>query len=282
MTIAIENLNQADRVLHSLAQLIALTGTNCLPPQPDDSQANIGWNADLHRLEGRPFAVQDQSIRLTVDLPTFSLHFLDGADQPVASFRIENRAPAEAMAWWQTVLQGWNLTTAKPLNYQLGAAPVATETPYTRPQGLTDWANWRTTADEQLTILNALSGRESDVRIWPHHFDTGVYYSLPDETGTEQAAIWAGYGIADAVSSEPYFYLSGYNSRQAIDFSAATALTVGKWLVTPDWQGACLPVSDVAAPEQITRFFGESYAWLAAKLDEQPKIPAIHVAVETQ
>ncbi len=259
------HLNEADRMLHSLAQLIALTGTNLLPAQADDSQANIDWNADRHRLEGRAFAHNGQHLRLVIDLPTFSLRFLDENDRPVTSFMAEGKTPDEAAAWWQTVLHEWGFDTTKPLSYQLETAPVPPGTPYVRPAGLTEWANWRTVAHQQLITLNERSGRMSDIRIWPHHFDTGVYYVIPDEAGQEKAAIWAGYAIADVVSVEPYFYLSGYNSRQPIDFSTATALTSGTWLNRPDWQGAYLPVSDATDPGQIIPFYGESYAWMSEK-----------------
>ena len=266
MNPSINALNEADCTLHSLAQLIARTGTTQLPTQPDDSQANIDWNADRHRLEGRSFLQHGRLLKLVIDLSTFSLQFVADAGEPVASFAAGNRTPADATNWWQTVMQNWGLDTTKPLSYALTTAPILPTLPYTRPAGLMDWANWRTTASQQLTALNALSGRESEVRIWPHHFDTGVYYSIPDETGAEGAAIWAGYAIADSVCNEPYFYLSGYNSHSPIDFGAASGLTVGQWLTTPDWQGACLPVSDATAPDQISRFLGESYAWIAGNV----------------
>lgn len=265
MTPSIDHLNEADRILHSLAQLIALTGTNRLPGQPDDSQANIDWNADRHRLEGRAFTHNGQPLRLVIDLPTFSLQFLDENDQPVVSSMAGGKTPDEVVAWWQTVMQGWGFDTTKPLSYPLETAPIPPATPYIRPAGLTEWANWRTVAHQQLVLLNELSGRTSDIRIWPHHFDTGVYYSIPNEAGQERAAIWAGYAITDAVSAEPYFYLSGYNSRQPINFSTATVLTSGQWLDRPDWQGAYLPVSDAADPGQITPFYAESYAWISDK-----------------
>lgn len=115
-----------------------------------------------------------------------------------------------------------------------------------------------------LNALTIRSGRKSGVKTWPHHFDTGVHYAIPDETGIERAAIWAGFAIADTVSSEPYFYLSDYARRQSIDFNGANGLTTGQWLVAPGWQGAYLPVSRATNSEWINRFFEESYAWVNA------------------
>lgn len=53
-----DTLNLADKTLHCLAQLIALTGMQCLLQQADDSQTNMAWNYGLHWLEGRVFNAQ--------------------------------------------------------------------------------------------------------------------------------------------------------------------------------------------------------------------------------
>jgi hypothetical protein len=256
---------KTDKTLHSLAQYIALTGTNWLPNQPDDSHTNMVWNNERQRLEGRPFEREDQQIQLVVDTSTFSLLFVDGQQHVVASFPIEGKTPAEATSWWQSLMHDWGIVEIKGLNYTLAEPPVPNNTPYAYPVGLKAWGEWRKLAQTVLTTLNESSGQASEVRIWPHHFDTGVYYSFPGETGAEQAAIWAGYAIADAVSYEPYFYLSGYDSRQHIDFAATRPLTTGTWLNTPSWQGAILPISLVTGAEQINAFLSESYAWLADK-----------------
>ncbi|MBO0932329.1 hypothetical protein [Fibrella aquatilis] len=142
--------------------------------------------------------------------------------------------------------------------------PVALHTPYERPKGLTEWAHWRTIANTTLTTLNAQTGRTSDVRIWPHHFDTGVYYAVTDADGAETSAIWAGYSIADTVCNEPYFYLSGYRRDEPINFAVAPALTVGEWRNATNWQGAMLPVSHVSDTNVnvIDTFYLESNRWL--------------------
>ena len=264
---SIKDLNQTDRVLHSLAQLIALTGTNQLAAQPDDSQANMIWNSERTRLEGQPFEHKSQRIKLVIDLPTFSLQFLDENDSMLATFGAENKTPAETKVWWQTVMHDWGFNPTTPLNYQLDTDPIPLETQYTRPAGLNSWADWRTMANQTLANLNKVSAQTSDIRIWPHHFDTGVYYAISDELDKEQAAIWAGYAIADRVSAEPYFYLSGYNRQHPIDFTKASKLSTGYWLAGSEWQGAFLPVSQLIEPEQITHFLTESYTWLAVNAD---------------
>lgn len=255
-------LNLADQTLHSLSQLIALTAMQWLPSRPDDSQTNLVWNSDRRRLEGRPFTHNGHQIRLVIDTATFTLQFVDEREHVSAAFSPENRTPADATAWWISQMQAWGVVGINNVNYQLDHEPIAWQTVYERPVELQTWAHWRTTANTTLKALNEWSGQESEIRIWPHHFDTGVYYAQTDADGHEKAAIWAGYAIADAVCSEPYFYISGYKSGQPIDFTAAPALFLGEWRDTPNWKGALLPISDARREAHITLFLQESYRWL--------------------
>ncbi len=256
-------LNQADQTLHSLSQLLALTAMQGLPPRPDDSQTNLGWNSDLHRLEGRPFVQNSHLLRLVIDMATFTLQFVDEREHILAIFSPEKRTPAEATAWWKSQMQAWGMDGNKGLNYQLDHESITAQSVYERPDALPTWAHWRTTANTALLALNKYSKHESEVRIWPHHFDTGVYYAQTDADGNEKAAIWAGYAIADTLQNEPYFYLSGYRRGQSIDFAAAPVLSAGKWLNTPNWKGALLSISDADKEESLIQFFEEGYCWLA-------------------
>lgn len=259
------DLNQADQTLHSLAQLIALTGMQWLPLLADDSQTNMAWNSNLHQLEGRPFVYNGQQIRLVINTKTFTLYFVNDHEHVLSVFSPENRTATDATDWWKNQMQTWGISEIRGVNYQLHQDPVASQTVYT-PTGLTEWNEWRTIANTALQQLNEWSGRENEVRIWPHHFDTGVYYSQTNANGQEKAAIWAGYAIADALCDEPYFYLSGYNSVQPIDFASAPALSVGEWRNTSDWNGALLPISASNNAESIVVFFQESYSWLDKQL----------------
>lgn len=137
---------------------------------------------------------------------------------------------------------------------------------YEQPAGLKQWAEWRTITTNQLRALNEWSGLTSEIRIWPHHFDTGIYYAQNDAHGQEKTAIWAGYALADSISDEPYFYLSGYKRDEQINLLEAPPLSTGEWRQTSDWTGALLSISQVTTNEQITAFFQESYAWLQRSL----------------
>lgn len=266
MTTPINELNQVDKTMHSLAQLVALTAMQTLPALPDDSQTNMGWNHTQLRLEGRPISLNGQSAQLMIDTKSFTLQFVNEEGQLLAAFSLEGRTPTDAMNWWKARMQAWGFSDDMPLNYKLDHPPVAPDIPYTNLGGLPDWQHGRTLANQALEELNAWSGETSEVRIWPHHFDTGVYYSRVDDGGQERAAIWAGYAIADALNDAPYFYLSGYNRQQSLDFSGPTSFSIGAWRQTTDWQGALLSITDVTSPGQVRSFLQESYQWLKDQL----------------
>lgn len=253
-------LNRADQIMHSLAQLLALTAMQWLPTQPDDSQANLLWNSVQDRLESRAFTVGDHTIRLVIAIDSFTLYFVDEQEQVHAAFSVENRTPADALNWWTSQMQAWGLTDLNPLSYVLGTEPV--QTTYERPDVLPTWSHWRTVANRVLTTLTHETCQKSEVRVWPHHFDTGVYYAVTDAAGVEISAIWAGYSIADALSNEPYFYLSGYVQGRSIDFSTALPLPIGAWRITENWQGALLPISAIGQTSNVDKFLQAAYDWL--------------------
>ncbi|WP_080055784.1 hypothetical protein [Spirosoma aerolatum] len=257
-----DDLNQTDKTLHSLAQLIALTGMQWLPLQTDDSQTNMAWNPVLHWLEGRAFDQAGQHLRLVIDTEAFTVQFVDGQNRVLGLFSPEGKTPADALMWWNDQMRSWEISAIRPLNYHLDHEPVAPDAVYQRPSALSEWNHWRTVANESLQTLNQWSDQQSEIRIWPHHFDTGVYYSLTDAQQHERAAIWAGYAIADSICSEPYFYLSGYNRTQPINFLNASTLSAGEWRTGADWQGALLSISGTPTHDRIDAFFRESYAWL--------------------
>ncbi|GAB4032394.1 hypothetical protein [Spirosoma gilvum] len=257
-----DDLNQADKTLHSLAQLIALTGMQCLPLQADDSQTNMVWDQLLHRLEGRAFDQAGQQLRLVIDTEAFTVQFIGDHNRILSLLSPEGKTPADVLMWWNEQMRSLGITEIRPLNYHLDHEPVALDALYQRPSALGAWNQWRTVANEALQTLNQWSGQQSEVRIWPHHFDTGVYYSLPDAQQHERAAIWTGYAIADSICPEPYFYLSGYNSAQPVNFQNAPTLSAGEWRTGADWQGALLPISTSHTNDRIDAFFRESYTWL--------------------
>ena len=70
--------------------------------------------------------------------------------------------------------------------------------------------------------------------------------------------------MSDSLLNEPYFYLSGYGlNGTEIDYSSMNTLEYGNWIVTENWKGAVLPLSDFnnEPNELINLFLNDAVKW---------------------
>jgi hypothetical protein len=74
---------------------------------------------------------------------------------------------------------------------------------------------------------------ESPIRVWPHHFDLGIYASI--KNGLD---FGAGLAIADTLVDGLYFYACGWKEGKSIPTKGFDSLSKGEW--RSDWDGATL------------------------------------------
>lgn len=98
----------------------------------------------------------------------------------------------------------------------------------------------------QLFLENGLW--ESEIRIWPHHFDTGAFFSLK-----KGLSMGIGLAIADEIVEQPYFYAAAYDVNGAIDVSSFSDLNIGAWM-NHGFKGAILESTNVSEKE-VAAFF---------------------------
>jgi hypothetical protein len=82
--------------------------------------------------------------------------------------------------------------------------------------------------------------RPGRTRIWPHHFDTGIYVETHNKMG-----IVFGLAMSDTMVGEPYFYMSGYPASGKIEYKNLSDFSNGRWEIGKNWQGAVLPLSEL-------------------------------------
>jgi len=90
-------------------------------------------------------------------------------------------------------------------------------------------------------------------RIWPHHFDSGVFG--PSE---QHSALYFGMGLAvpDTLSEQHYYYLSAYQDGQLLPAPQESKLVRGQW-VEDEFEGAILRIDKESLPtdEEILNFY---------------------------
>jgi hypothetical protein len=98
-------------------------------------------------------------------------------------------------------------------------------------------------------ILNDYKLKGS-IRVWPHHFDTGVFTNLKHGSG-----ISVGFGLAipDDICHEHYMYISGYKDNTIIETSGLNNLSNGEWK-NDEFKGAILPTKNIVEPDAVDFF----------------------------
>jgi len=264
-----DNYNYEEINLHRAVQLISLTGVNIIDPIPDDSQNTAVWDANTHTILGRKFVLNRNTYQIGIRLTPFELVLLDDKANTVNSIDIGGLDQSALYSIWEDWLisLGSRREIVTKLHYDLPENEHYTSNQF---GGITKefaqaWAELRTIANKAMGSLNILSGINSEINIWPHHFDTGVFYPISEENGETTQSIGAGFGIADSLVNEPYFYIYGWTKEGSIDYTKAPQLNNGTWL-TETWQGAVLKASDASSLESVHAFFELSYKFLVREL----------------
>ncbi len=261
-----QNYNKADQQLHLLAQFIAKTNRAFVPTKQDDSHTNMAFDSLSNRVVGRWIDSPKGSIMLSLNLLTLDFEWLD------ASYNVLQTTPSvcktilEIQEELSKELQKLGLNSEaflEKLHYEIPEYPFAKEVIQSIGlEGLNDWLYFRKLANDTCDIALKLVNKEDDIRIWPHHFDTGIYAIADNKVGI-------GFGLAmrDSMTNAPYFYISEYTSGKTIDYSDVPDLQFGRWEIGENWKGAVLLLSDIDkeneanAKSSIFKFLEETVGW---------------------
>lgn len=237
--------------LHLAAQYLATAAISFLDKKDDDSHTNLGFSIDEKSILTRP--LDGTSIQLGLNYGTFSLDWKSNRPQ---SLSLNGKTHREIVAWLTKVTHASNLP--KPYSYILH---------YGLPYSMGDSERFKLSAPEEIQRLvrlrtlaqNVLSqflegeNLVSDVRIWPHHFDTGAFVHLRGGSGK---SLGMGMAIPDGLVDDLYFYINGYRGNDGLDTWAFPPLSHGKW-VNNGFKGAVLPVFGVSEAMAL-QFFKEA------------------------
>lgn len=240
--------------LHLAAQYLAAFGNSFLENKADDSQANLAWNDVDRWLMTR--AVSDDTYQLALSFQDFKLIWLANG-QAQQTLELNDTSHTQVLTFINEQVNASAI--AKPYSY-------CTNYPIPYP-ALTDASTFKLVDEHRMWYMaNKLTMAKlcfqqflkthqlaSEIRVWPHHFDMGIYAPI-----TDSLAIGAGLAIPDSLVPEDFYcYISGWLKGEAIDNSVFNALTLGRWH-TDDFNGATLPVTNLMQ-EDVSLFLKETY-----------------------
>ncbi|GAB4301378.1 MAG: hypothetical protein Kow0098_29500 [Ignavibacteriaceae bacterium] len=251
--------SNTDQQIHFICQVIAKVNRSLVPEREDDSHTNLFFDSLSNRIYGRWFTVNSNKYILFFDLNSQSISLQNQYYQILQSVKIYRKKITDLETELSSVLKKIGVTESNlmaPLHFEIPDYPFSNSAFENFSEDkLQEWIKYRTLANTACYTLLGHLQSESEVRIWPHHFDTGIYSEINDKTGI-------GFGLAmkDEMVGEPYFYFSGYGlNEHAVDYTRAKPLSKGRW-ITEGWKGGVLPLSQ-ADEESIYTFLKETTEW---------------------
>jgi len=237
--------------LHKATQYLCCAAKSYLDEKPDDSHTNLEWDGKLSALVGRLLG-SHQEYCLSLNFKSYSLEFLDLGRELVSSMHLEGANHIAIINWLGE--EGVRLELGDlylyELHYELPYADFDNDFVFPGPDynELERLSSLRNIAQNSIEhVLNTFEV-DADIRIWPHHFDTGAVLALQSET---PRSVGLGLAIADSMVEEAYYYVSGWSADNSLILDKMPPLTFGEWK-NPLWNGAVLTSDEATEKEAMT------------------------------
>ncbi|MFT4525192.1 MAG: hypothetical protein ACI9FU_002256 [Granulosicoccus sp.] len=266
-----EEYIKAEAQLHVASQIISLTGKNFVAPNPDDSHTTAKWDTTKNHIVGRALELNGNRYSIFVDPVAFSFGINKNGIE-LDRVELNGLTYMQTVEPWKKWLEdaGSKGELDLSLHYELPASDLYRFDAFSKPSEsiLKSWVDYRTLANQAFQELIGKIGIESDINIWPHHFDTGTYHILHESDGEGDRSIGAGFNPADEMVPEPYFYIYGWYKDRKIDYSDAPLIEGARW-ITDNWEGCILPMSSINENrlEQVNEFYRITSEYLKNKND---------------
>lgn len=262
------NYIQVDQQLHRLCQLIAKANRSFVPPKKDDSHSNLGFVPIKDCIESRWIETDSKRIKLALRLTDVCFVWIEEEGNTLQTVSTAKKEIIEIENQLAETIENCGLDSSlyhKPMHYEIptyhfDGQPVA----LLSRLALNEWVHWRSLANDACKYLLLSFNQKEEIRIWPHHFDTGIYMDLNEKLGI-------GFGLAmkDDMVGAPYFYATCYPKSGEADYRGIEKLSNGHWIVEK-WHGAVLSLSDInhqnnkVAKTMIQNFIDETMNWYNA------------------
>lgn len=257
-----QEYNLIDQQIHQLSQIIAKVSRSFVPKKDDDSHTNLYFDPLSHRLYGRWIDTPKGLVILALNISGFNYEILDANRTILHSIEAEGKTYDVLEGLVANSLSDLGLDVSgvmEPLHFEIPVYPFLAETLSSfTSESLSIWEKQRSLANQASYWLLGYLQTDSELRIWPHHFDTGIYTEV-------NSSISLGFGLAmtDSIAGGPYFYLSGYGlNDHTISYESLSDLPFGKWVVGENWKGAVLSIEEMKGDQsKLQEFLVSASQW---------------------
>ncbi len=231
--------------LHKAAQYLAAAGISFIDKKTDDSHTNVGWNVSESRMETHVFG---DGLKLGLNLKNQRLELLKN-DVVISFLDLGNFNHKEIIQWIteQAVQNNVSKPYVYSFHYDLPYGEITDDYTFSfKEEDLKIVSSELSKAQDVFEQFLKLENLESPIRVWPHHFDLGIYAAL----NAENSFMGAGLAIPDSLVDDLYFYASGYKNGVAIKTKSFGKMQEGEW--RSDWNGATLASQGVGVEKALS------------------------------
>ncbi len=231
-----------DQQIHWLSQIIAKANRSFVPKESDDSHTNLYFDLLGNRIGGKWIETSGNKIILTLNLETLHFECLNASYKVVAFIETIGKTATivEQEIADKLIELGLNPKGfTDKMHFEIPKYSFTNDAIQSIPdQNSNAWRCYRNLANQACSHLLNYLQIESEIRIWPHHFDTGIYAVTNNGLGI-------GFGLAmkDDLIGDAYFYMSAYPATGSLNYENLPTFSEGRWEVGENWQGAVLPLS---------------------------------------
>lgn len=270
-----EKTFKALHLQHIASQFIAMAGKYLIEEKEDDSHTNMTFVSDKNLFVGK---VLPNQLHVALQIESLYLQIVREDFTVVKQFALEGKSKLQAFNLLKQCLSdtGLDVTSlSQDLHYEMPDYEFTDESIFSFDDNDVFEQNALYRHNAEVILKDIVSGlkKETEINVWPHHFDTGSLVPLKyDDKGALSQYFGIGFAIPDTMIDEAYFYLSFWSSEAIIELETPPALPYGIWMM-PIWDGAVLRLSDIlrtdSAKEQhaiIKSFYSEGLKVLSKYL----------------
>lgn len=253
-----------DQQIHQLSQILAKFGRSFAQENKDDSHTSIGFDYIGSQLWSRWATINSRSLALALNLEMQQFFIKNSNYQNIVSIDLIGKTQSETEKTIAAYLNQHFAIEAndflKPLHFEIPDYPIKNDPVKNwNIESVRQWLDYRNQANEACFYLANHLNKEAEIRIWPHHFDTGIYLELNKKIG-----VGFGLAMADSMINKPYYYFSAYGLNGAkLNYSKMPKLSSGEWITGEHFNGAVLKLSKAKTP-QVILFLKETTAGAVA------------------
>ncbi len=259
---------KTDQLLHFLSQYIAKMNRQFLSKKDDDSHTNLYFDPLQGAIISHWLETDVGAIVFRLNLLDWSFDFVDSDFKLLDRIDLQTTKLSELEQFIIYGLEKLRLNAkgySQKMHYQIPNYDHNDDYLKTvHPFNLEEWMTFRSLANNACyEVLGSLQ-RTREVRIWPHHFDTGIYFRLKNNVN-----ISFGLAMQDKHCPDPYFYASAFNGAgESIKVNPPqSSVLIGKWISSSDFNAVILSLKELNnSHEDLLKGFIRSFLKIYLRL----------------